>query len=361
MPTIERRKTREGKIRYKARVRVAGYPQKTATFERRADALRWAAQLEQEMRTGRYASDAAAWMHTARDMIDRYMRHVLPVKSDRPRYVQAQAHQLRWWRHTIGEHRLATVTPFVLSDCRDALQARGLSAGTVNNYLAALSHVFTTARKEWGWVASNPVAQVRKLREPAGRVRFLSAEEMAALLSACRRVQRLPLYEIVLLAIATGARKSELLGIRCRDVDTERGVITIHDTKNHSSRALTITGDPLARVAARMQARRDSQLYLFEHPRTGKPYCIERAWRNARSQADIEDVHFHDLRHTFASYMAMSSATLGDISEALGHKTLNMVKRYAHLADSHTAQVVAGMHAKFLQGKAAQEGGAPAL
>jgi integrase len=351
MATIQPVKTVRHGTKYRAQLCVAGYPRRSGTFPTLKEARTWAARLEADMRSGKYQDDALASVYTAGEMIDRYLAHVLPVKSQKKRYIEGQHQQLLWWKQKIGGYRLSALNGVVLSGYRDALHTGGKvgkrTGATVNRYMAALNHVFTTALKEWGWIRSNPMASVRKLQESRGRVRFLSPEERDRLLEACHGISHKPLYDVVLLALSTGARKGELLGIRVADVDLERLCITIHDTKNGESRRLALSGEALQMVRGRCENAHHAT-YLFEHPRTRNPYQIDDVWHRARCAAGIPDFHFHDLRHTFASYMAMNGASLAEIAEALGHKKLDMVKRYAHLSESHTSAVVASMVEKYL-------------
>ena len=184
---------------------------------------------------------------------------------------------------------------------------------------------------------------VSKLEEPKGRVRFLSREERTRLLDACRKTP--DLYTIVVLALSTGARRGEILGLRWRDVELKRSVIVLHDTKNRDRRVLPLSGPALAIMQERSRVRHITTDRVFPNLRRPEAeYNIRRCWPEALEAAGIEDFRFHDLRHSAASYLAMNGATLAEISEILGHRTLAMVKRYAHLTDSHVSKVVARMN-----------------
>lgn len=354
MATIARMIGKDGKARFAARVRVAGYPEQHATFARQADAKAWAAQREAEMRAGRYRSDAIAREKTAGDLINRYLESVLPYKSSKARYLRQQQRQLIWWRYEIGDFLLVHVTPFLLAEKRDALAASGRKAGTVNRYLAALGHALNTAKKEWGWLHENPMEAVRQPKEPRGRVRFLQRDELEALLAACRRCTRKPLYELVALAVATGARKGELLRLRWADVDLARARAVVQESKNNERRALHLGSHAQALLADLQRRRHPRNDFVFAARRAGF-MDIEREWRRAMALAGIKDFRFHDLRHTAASYLAMNGASLADIAEALGHKTLSMVKRYAHLSETHTASVIAEMNATLFNSPPTQQ------
>ncbi len=139
-------------------------------------------------------------------MVDRYIQDVLIRK---PKSFTNQKTQLLWWKSELGEYFLADVTPSIISSCRDKLintsgtrkDKRALA--TVNRYMAALSHAFTIAVKEWGWLEDSPISKVSKLKEPRGRVRFLSDDERERLLVACQKSTNEYLYLIVVLALGS--------------------------------------------------------------------------------------------------------------------------------------------------------------
>jgi integrase len=139
---------------------------------------------------------------------------------------------------------------------------------------------------------------------------------------------------VVVLALATGARRGELLGLRWRDVDLERGTILLDDTKNGESRSLPLTGYALEVMC--QYAQRSRSDWVFPSQCGTKPADIRRGWENAVERAGLEDFTFHSLRHTAASYLAMNGASLAEIAEVLGHKSLQVTKRYAHLSQDHT-------------------------
>lgn len=346
MATITERRTENGGRRYHVKVRLKGSPPQAATFHRKKDAERWAQSTEAALRERRYFKTAESERRTVGETIDRYLTEILPAK----RSGRSQRAQLLFWQRELGALSLADLTPAMIADCRDRL-ARGktpsgkpASPATQVRYLAALGHTLTIALREWGWLTENPARNVRRPKEPGGRVRFLSEEEMTALLAACKRSRNPLLYPLVVLALATGARLGELLSLRWSDVDLTRGVARLTRTKNGEPRTLPLTGHALAILAALSAERREDTSFIFpsEHGRT--PATLRKPWERALIEAGIENFRFHDLRHTAASYLAMTGATPTDIAAVLGHKTLAMVKRYAHLSDQHVSQVVARMN-----------------
>ena len=191
---------------------------------------------------------------------------------------------------------------------------------------------------------SNPVLKISKPSEPVGRVRYLDDDERTRLLAQCRVSRCQILYTVVVLALSTGARKGELLGLRWGDVDLKRGVFTFRKTKNGSDRIIPVTGHALDQLREYAKVRRIDSPFVFPNPPGNKPACIETAWLGAVDRAGLSDFRFHDLRHSAASYLAVNGASLLDIAHVLGHKSLSMTQKYAHLSESHTRGVVERMN-----------------
>ena len=344
---IQKRVAKDGTIAYRVRLQPRGRPALSATFSRMADALAWQVTqqktlLDQQRFPGRQASD-----RTLGAVIARYEAEVLPHKS--PHFQREQRGQLRWWSHHLGALRVAELSPHHLTAARDLLHAR-LGPGSVNRYLAALSHVCTIALKEWEWLDYHPLHRVRRLREPRGRVRYLDANELPALLTACQQSGNPYLSTLVVLALTTGARKMELLGLRWQDVDMERHQLTFHDRKNHQRHTVPLVGDAREQMQALAREQTLSSPWVFPGRDGAKPRDIRRAWEGARTRAGLVDFRFHDLRHTAASYLAMSGATLVEIADVLGHTNIAQTKRYSHLSEAHTTRVVERMATQFLSG-----------
>lgn len=190
--------------------------------------------------------------------------------------------------------------------------------------------------------------KVDRPSEPNGRVRFLSDAERGALLNACTESKNPWLHTVVLLALSTGMRKGELMNLRWPDVDLPNGRITLRETKNGETRVVPLVGPASEAMKAHAKVRRMDTDLVFpapaKPPKPVKPMDFRGAWEAALKRAEVADFHFHDLRHSCASYLAMGGASLAEIAEVLGHKTLAMVKRYSHLSDSHVAGVVERMN-----------------
>lgn len=355
MAFIEKRFAKDGKTTYRVRVRLKGSPEQNATFDRLTDAKRWAQSTEAAIREGRHFKNAESKKHTLADLVNRYIEHVLPTK---PKQIKDQTYQLKWWQEHLGSHVLADITPALIAERRDML-GRSRSPATVVRYMAALSHAFSIARDEWGWLEDSPMRKVRKPRESNGRVRFLDEDERVRLLKACKDSSNAWLYLVVVLALSTGMRLGEIMRLYWRRpskppenvawgvVHLGQDAIVLYDTKNTDHRRIPLSGHALDQLTEHAKTRRLDTDLLFPGKTDGlKPIDLRKPWETALKTAQIEDFRFHDLRHSAASYLAMNGASLAEIAEVLGHKTLQMVKRYAHLSEAHTSRVVASMNAK---------------
>lgn len=354
MASIEKRTTDTGDISYRVKIRLKGYPTQTATFKRLTDAKRWIQDTESAIREGRHFKTTEAKKHTLADLVDRYIKDVLPTK---PKQAAAQRPQLERWKAEIGSYALSDVTPALIVQCRDKLLSEPTPRGNIRNpatvvrYMAALSHAFTIAVNEWQWMEDSPMRKVKKPKESKGRVRFLDDDERARLLKACKVSSNTWLYPCVILALSTGMRQAELMGLKWQDVNLKDGFLILHETKNGERRRVPLSGHGLELLQEHARIRRlDTNLLFPGTIHKDKPIDLRKPFETALKAAEITDFHWHDLRHCTASYLAMNGASLAEIAEVLGHKTLSMVKRYAHLSDGHVSNVVASMNEKIFGG-----------
>jgi len=180
-----------------------------------------------------------------------------------------------------------------------------------------------------GW--SSPVRDVHRERESDGRVRFLTPDEQQRLLAVARISRYRKLRLLILMAITTGARRSELTGLRYRDLDLEAGTASLASTKNGEPRVLVLTDAVIAEIKRLGVGQPEALVFAAKH-RPELPARFDTAWRLALRAARIENCRFHDLRHTHASMLAQSGASLLEVADSLGHRTMQMTRRYAHLA-----------------------------
>lgn len=369
---IQERKRKDGRSSFTATIRIKGHPIETATFARKTDAVQWAKETEVAIKNGKYFKVSESRKHTLAELIDRYIENVLPFKGIDEKERQRNETYLNWWKNKIGVYFLSDITPVLLAEYRDKLLKEPYtkfkrakkktedkkreeakkqeeekkereylrSNATVNRYMAALSTALTTATNEWGWLEENPMFKVKKKVEPRGRVRYLTVKEKERLLEACQNCSNKNLYIVVVLALTTGARLSEIMHLKWENVDLKRKMIYFLDTKNDDRRSVPLSKKALELLNEHSKVRKINTKYVFSGKKDNKPVELKRRWEKAVEDAGLKDFRFHDLRHTAASYLAMNGATLMDLSHILGHKTLQMVKRYSHLTDQHTAKLI---------------------
>ncbi len=221
---------------------------------------------------------------------------------------------------------------------------KGNKPATVNRLVATLKHMFTKA-VEWEMVEEYVLKRIRKvklLEENNKRLRYLSKEECQNLIKSCDDHLR----PIVTMALNTGMRKGEILTLKWDNVDLRHGFILLDQTKNGERREIPINSTLKETLTELFQGTKDRPRridvpYVFSDPSNGKPYQdVKRSFRSALKKAKISDFHFHDLRHTFASHLVMAGQDLTTVKELLGHKTLTMTLRYAHLAPTHKVKAL---------------------
>lgn len=360
MAAIRERKDQNGKVSYQAQVRIQGYPPQSKTFLRKTDAKQWAIQTETEIRTGMTIRKSTASKHTVREMLERYRDNVLIDKANGGK--DHKTH-IAWWIDELGHYALSEVTTDLVTRSMDKLKKSKTRLGkspapaTALRYLMALSHAFNVARKQWNWCESSPVENVQRPRVKNERTRYLTDAEREALLQACKDSPNADLYLVVLLAIATGMRKGEIMGMRWQDIHTapDQSFTRVHltKTKNDKARSVLLTSPALELLEERRTKLLDSQqaktatgLIFPSAINEDQPVDLRKPWGSALQAAGIEEFRFHDLRHTTASYLAMNGASLLSISKVLGHQTTKMTERYSHLATSHIDEVIRNMNAK---------------
>lgn len=342
----------KGKKRFQAVIRIKGYKPMSAIFDRKTDAQIWANDLESKMKRGLHIKDNEAKKHTLADLIDRYIEDVLPNRKLDQQKVKMQ---LTWWKENIGACLLSEVKPSLIAEYRDKLFKDPInrknghrSASTVRKYMCSLSIALTKAINEWEWLDTNPMIKVQNISVDKGRTRFLTEKEHSDLLEASKKSSNKYLYIFVVIALSTGARRSEILKLTWDNVnlDSEAPMFYFMDTKNGENRAVPITGLALELVKEHSKVRSINSNLVFPRSDGKKPMDFRWYWEKAVKDAEIKDFTFHDTRHYAASSLAMNGASLLEIADILGHKTMAMVQRYAHLTKKHTASILKSTNEK---------------
>ncbi len=271
---------------------------------------------------------------TFEHLSDSYLKYAETNKSSWKR----DWYSLRSLKSALGGKQLHQITPLSIEGYKNA-RSQAVSPATVNRELACLKHMFTKAI-QWQMTSSNPVKMVKMLKENNERLRYLQTNEVHKLM------EQLPdrLRPIVNFALYTGMRKGEILNLKWEDLDFGQKIIFVKNTKNGEMREI-----PMAEaVFNELKSWPHRTTYVFCDSDGTRITSIKGAYSSAVKRAGISDFTFHDLRHTFASHLAMSGVDLLTIKELLGHKSINMTLRYAHLSPNHKRKAIASL--KYLDG-----------
>lgn len=362
MKGIQERRNLGGGISFRAQVRLKGAQPITATFRRKTDAVRWKQQTEVDIRSLRYFPLVEAKKRTVGELIDRYIDETFEQRRSR----QTPLQTLDWWKSKVGYLTLDRLTTAVIKGHWDSLAVgpsertgRPLSPRMLNCYLETFSAALTKASREYGWLPENPALRIQRKKLPPGRVRCLDEVELPKFLEQVYTAKNPYLRPAVLLSLATGGRRSEVLGLTWEDVDLKNGSVTFRHTKNGDTRSVPLRGEALdcLKEHARTYRFRSEQVFPARkyrwkqgQGRTSTPWEDPRAaFRDACKKAGIVNFRWHDMRHCAASYLLASGASLGEVGKVLGHRGPQMTWRYTHLVQGRTDELVTKMADNFLQ------------
>jgi len=315
--------------KWQARVVRKGFPDEVKTFSTRQDAERWARSVESEMDKGSYLDRSEAESTTLRDIIERYIADVCPSK----RGGHDESIRLRaTCRTNLAKLSMVALTPMKVAAFRDE-RLKKVKPSTVIRELAYLSSIINHARREWGINITNPVASVRKPPAPQGRDRILLPDERARLLAALAPTGRRNtwLLPATILSLETAMRRGELLSLRWTNIDLQNQTAFLPMTKNGTARTV-----PLSSAAVNL-------LRDLPHCIDGRVFPIEAAalhaaFKKACIRAGLVDFHWHDLRHTAITKMAIKLPNLIELAAVSGHQSLAMLKRYYHPSAASLAE-----------------------
>lgn len=321
---------------WQAMIRRDGYPYQSKTFDTKADAEKWARDVEGEMDLGTFVSRKEAEETSLSEALDRYEREVTPAKKGA---AQERLRIRAWKRDPLAARSLASIRGADIATWRDKRLAGGASPTTVRNDLSVIRHLFTIAIKEWGMESlSNPVMKIRMPAAGAARTRRLDAKpdengktEETRLLAECDAGPHW-LGPMVRLALATAMRQGELLALEWRYIDLTRKVARVYESKNDRTRRDRTQGRdvPLspAAIAVLEALPRNLSGEVFEIGTMAVVHAFQRACK----RAGIKGLWFHDLRHEATSRLFERGGWgVMEVAAITGHKTLAMLKRYTHL------------------------------
>ena len=312
---------KRGPYQWQAQVRKKGQPLQTKTFETRALAEQWARAIEVEIDKGVFVSRAEAESTTLKELLERYLAEVTPLKKS----AASETNRARALiRLPLARRYVAGIRGVDIARYRDE-RLRKVTPSTVKRDLVLLGHVFEVARKEWGIHVHNPVRDIKLPADGRPRDRRLQAGEETRLIAACRKARNPSLLLIVKLALETAMRQGELTSLRWEHIDLNRRTAHLPDTKNGESRTV-----PLSTTAVQVLRTLPRSLHGQVSPGVTTE-AIKRAYIRAVRRAGIEDLRFHDLRHEATTRLFEKGLNIMEVASITGHKDLRMLRRYTHL------------------------------
>jgi len=264
-----------------------------------------------------------------REFAEMYLERVVPLmKSIRTERTRV----LRWIRH-FGNRSLGQVTRVEIEHWRREKLAHCRPA-TINRDSARLRHMLNMA-VEWELLEKSPMAGMKFLRENNARTRYLTVEECNRLIAACVAPH---VRAICLVAIHAGLRLSEIFNLRWRHIDFFSDLLLIPDSKNGEPRYVPM--DSALRSLLTNYPRRSNTEFIFTNANGDRLRNIRTGFKNARVRAGLNDLRFHDLRHSFADFWVSDGGNLYLLQNMLGHKTSRMTERYAHIAPEYRRKAI---------------------
>ncbi|MBB4170433.1 site-specific integrase [Rhizobium sp. BK538] len=312
--------------RWQAQVRRRGMKPRAKSFDSKAEAEKWARELESQVdRFGAAPDTKILETTTLGDLLRRYKLEVSPTKRGSVQEIQ-RIDLLE--RHEIAHRTLVGLSQPDISSFRDE-RLSSVAPSTAVREMAILSHVIEVAMRDWGFPLSRNV--VKLVRRPIirnERKRRLEGDEEQRLLDGCDSGKIAFLKTLLIVAIETGMRRGELIGLRWSDISHNRRVVTLTMTKNGSGREVPLSQRAFDALTQWKTLADDEQVMIFPM----KAGSLEQVWRRLLVRAEIKGLRFHDLRHESVSRMFERGLNMIEVSSISGHKELRMLKRYTHLS-----------------------------
>lgn len=361
---------KRGDYQWQARVSKKGYPPQTKTFETKADAEKWARDIESEMDKGHFVSRAEADSTTLSNALDRYLQEITPLKKG----WQSETNRIKTWkRHKLAARFLGSLKGSDFAQYRDECRAAGLAENSIRLSLAIISHLFNIASKEWGIQGLiNPTQTIRMPRGSKPRDRRIEAagvpdiktgqvkqkSEIDLIIDASESSE---LSAIILLAIETAMRRSEIAKLEWDHIDLKHRTAHLPDTKPGDSRDVPLSSRAVAilKTLPKRTIKDEATGRAYSDPNvfSMRPDSMTRAFARARDRARkkyllacelhnnepnprfLVDIRLHDQRHEGTSRLFETGRfDTMEVAAVTGHKTLQMLKRYTHLKAADLAK-----------------------
>ncbi len=340
---------------YQAIIRVKGYNTLCKTFKLKSDAQNWAEPIEIAMKKGIYKEfeQNNYQIETVADLIDYFDENVAKIRYS---HYEKYSALFLWWKNHIGYVKVRELSTSMLTSCKNILINEKITKGktettrkanTINKYLMCMSAVLTYATNELQIIDLNPMSKVKTLKKPNGRTKFLSDEQVETLALRCKEHSP-KTFLFFMLLLKTGGRFNEIRHLQVKDIDRQNSRVYFLDTKNNTHRGVHIDKYTLDLLEQYTKENNIESGYIFTASRTGAKLAdMKGVLESIIADAGLEDFHIHDIRHTTASILAKNGASLLEIAEILGQKSMTVAKIYSHLTKKHTEDLLASIMDKY--------------
>ena len=315
--------------RWEVRVRRSGQPAQTKTFTLKSDAQQWARETEIALERGELLQNPRANSITLEDAVKRYLAEV----AIHHKGVGSERYRLGAIVKRLGKTKpIITITSQDIASYK-VERLNEVTSASVRRELNLLSSLFQTAKNEWGLVAlCNPTNSIKRPADSLARDRRLKPDERMQLLSESKRIGHKQLYLAIQIALNTGMRQGEILKLKWDDIDFNRNLITVRDTKNRSNRVIVLSSE----LRAELMTEKQNTKILFTLTSSG----LQQAFRKLKTKLQFDNLRFHDLRHEAISSFFELGLSVPEVQLMSGHRTLDQLMRYSHASAEQIKQKV---------------------
>ena len=310
---------RKVKNKWEARVRVKGHSTYCKSFTQKSDALAWSKSVEVGLETGITPLTGMNKTLSFKDAVEKYLQEVSPSKK---------SHQSEFYR--LKKLQVSSLAKLYLTDIKTAdvklfrdERLLEVSTGSVRKELYLISSTFEAARREWGLeTLSNPIRNLRLPKDSPPRTQRLSKEERQRLLYSLGQHPNKTLEQLVILALETAMRRSELCNLKWKSIDFDTCLLKVENTKNGEARHIPLT--PTAILTLKNITKENELVFNYTAD------AIRQAWERFKNKYGFEYLRFHDLRHEAISQLFELGLSVPEAAAISGHRTVSQLFRYAH-------------------------------
>ncbi|MGA8164713.1 MAG: site-specific integrase [Waddliaceae bacterium] len=329
--TIFKRQLKSG-YKWRAVVRIKGYPTVCETFDRKQEAIDWKRDTLQKVKLGKFKFGRQEHKKTFIELVERYIKEGV---IGHHKAAKDTLRHLEYFKERIGNYALVFITPDLLLSERKVLEDTPTYRGeernpaTVNRYMSSISGAMRYACKNLRWMDDNPCANLIKLKEHPKKKTVLTPEEEIRVLKSCKESKASYLYCMVLLDLTTGMRKGEVLALEWTDIDFDYNFALIRDSKNGRPRRVSLVDSVMTELKKLYANRNPEKPLVFASKRTFNAVYPEKAFAKALERAEVFNFQFHSIRHHFATFGGQIGASDNQLMSQCGWTTSAMPAHYS--------------------------------